>query len=260
MEKKKNKSDESKPPLMALNHVSRLCRDVKKSLEFYTKVLGFVETERPASLDFDGAWLFNYGVGIHLVQAKDEEKLPSNTEHLDPMDNHISFQCEDMEALEKRLKEVDVKYIKRTVGEQEDAAIDQLFFNDPDGFMVEICNCENLELKPRDSADAIPPAPAPSDDDADDDSEEETENFPSPTPSPAPAEEGEPEDIKASEDGEFEQEEGEDRGMSGWKKAGIVIGALLGVGAIAIGALIYKKRQDNLARARYTYFNQSEFL
>ncbi|KAF8085629.1 hypothetical protein N665_0656s0008 [Sinapis alba] len=156
MEKEKEKkSDESKPPLMALNHVSRLCRDFKKSLEFYTKVLGFVETERPASLDFDGAWLFNYGVGIHLVQAKDEEKLPSNTDHLDPMDNHISFQCEDMGAFEKRLKEVNVKYIKRTVGEKEDAAIDQLFFNDPDGFMVEICNCENLELKPRDSADAI---------------------------------------------------------------------------------------------------------
>ncbi|RID66567.1 hypothetical protein BRARA_D01700 [Brassica rapa] len=72
---------------MALNHVSRLCIDVKKSLEFYTKVLGFVETERPASLDFSGA------VGIHLVQVKDEEKLPSsNTDHL-----------------EKRLKEVNVK-------------------------------------------------------------------------------------------------------------------------------------------------------
>lgn len=156
MEKKKKKSDdESRPPLMALNHVSRLCRDVKKSLEFYTKVLGFVETERPASLDFDGAWLFNYGVGIHLVQVEDEDRLPSNTDHLDPMDNHISFQCEDMEALEKRLKEVNVKYMKRTVGDGKDAAIDQLFFNDPDGFMVEICNCENLELKPRDSGDAI---------------------------------------------------------------------------------------------------------
>ncbi|CAA7017791.1 unnamed protein product [Microthlaspi erraticum] len=156
--KKKKGDDESRPPLMALNHVSRLCKDVKKSLEFYTKVLGFVETERPASLDFDGAWLFNYGVGIHLVQVKDENKLPSkNTDHLDPMDNHISFQCEDMEALEKRLKEVDVKYMKRTVGDEKDAAIDQLFFNDPDGFMVEICNCENLELKPRDSGsgDAI---------------------------------------------------------------------------------------------------------
>nr|AAK97724.1 At2g28420/T1B3.6 [Arabidopsis thaliana]AAL31129.1 At2g28420/T1B3.6 [Arabidopsis thaliana] len=158
MEEKKKKGDDelnSKPPLMALNHVSRLCKDVKKSLKFYTKVLGFVEIERPASFDFDGAWLFNYGVGIHLVQAKDQDKLPSDTDHLDPMDNHISFQCEDMEALEKRLKEVKVKYIKRTVGDEKDAAIDQLFFNDPDGFMVEICNCENLELVPCHSADAI---------------------------------------------------------------------------------------------------------
>ncbi|KAL0897444.1 hypothetical protein Bca101_081405 [Brassica carinata] len=92
MEKKK-KSDESRPPLMALNHVSRLGRDVKKSLEFF----------------------------------KDDDKLPSNTDHLEPMDNHMSFQCEDMRALEKRLKEVNVKSIKRTVGDQEDAAIDQLF-------------------------------------------------------------------------------------------------------------------------------------
>ncbi|WZZ54608.1 hypothetical protein YC2023_054715 [Brassica napus] len=70
MEKKK--SDESRPPLMALNHVSRLCMDVKKSLEFLTS--GFVETERAASLDLEGAWLFSYGVGIHLVQVKDEDK------------------------------------------------------------------------------------------------------------------------------------------------------------------------------------------
>ncbi|CAH2060285.1 unnamed protein product [Thlaspi arvense] len=177
LEKKKKCDEESRAPLMALNHVSRLCRDVNKSLEFYTKVLGFVETERPASLDFDGAWLFNYGVGIHLVQVKDEDKLPSNTDHLDPMDNHISFQCEDMEALEKRLKEVNVKYIKRTVGDEKDAAIDQLFFNDPDGFMVEICNCENLELKPRDPSDAIhlprdrhaPPVALPGREDHEDD-------------------------------------------------------------------------------------------
>lgn len=80
------------PPSMALNHVSRLCRDVKESIEFYTKVLGMVLIERPPALDFDGAWLFNYGVGIHLVQSKDEDRLPRDTHHLDPMDNHISFQ------------------------------------------------------------------------------------------------------------------------------------------------------------------------
>ncbi|XP_050210189.1 glyoxylase I 4 [Mercurialis annua] len=142
------------PPLMALNHVSRLCRDVKKSVEFYTKVLGMVETERPQALDFEGAWLFNYGIGIHLVQAKDEARLPDIHQNLDPMDNHISFQCQDMEEMEKRLKQYNVKYMKRTMEDEDQngTKIDQLFFDDPDGFMIEICNCENVKLVPSDAS------------------------------------------------------------------------------------------------------------
>lgn len=98
-EKNEKEGDEgtkesNQTPLMALNHISRLCRDVKESIDFYTKVLGFVLIERPQVLDFEGAWLFNYGVGIHLVQSKEEQKLPSpDAQHdLDPQDNHISFQ------------------------------------------------------------------------------------------------------------------------------------------------------------------------
>ncbi|KAH6765871.1 Lactoylglutathione lyase / glyoxalase I family protein [Perilla frutescens var. hirtella] len=150
MQNGKEEKDQN-TPLMALNHVSRVCRSVKESIEFYTKVLGFVLMKRPESFDFDGAWLFNYGVGIHLVQSKDEEnsKLPrdEDDDRMD-MDNHISFQSESMEAMEEKLKRMNVKYMKRTVGEGEGgAAIDQLFFKDPDGFMIEICNCENLELQ-----------------------------------------------------------------------------------------------------------------
>ncbi|KAH1234690.1 Lactoylglutathione lyase [Glycine max] len=129
-----------------MNHVSRLCRNVKESIDFYTKVLGFVLIERPQALDFEGAWLFNYGVGIHLVQSKQEDQnLPSDTEHLDPQENHISFQiytlsdiCEDLEAMEKKLKEKNVKYMKRTLEREDGTTMDQIFFNDPDGFMVEI--------------------------------------------------------------------------------------------------------------------------
>lgn len=56
--------------------------------------------------------------------------------------------------MEKKLKERNVKYMKRTVGE-DDGAIDQLFFKDPDGFMIEICNCENLKLVPQRSIGKI---------------------------------------------------------------------------------------------------------
>lgn len=104
-----------------------------------------------------------------------------------------------------------------------------------------------------------PPVPAPSsDENSHKDSEPETEYFPSPRPSPAP-EERKPDDMKASEDGdEFEKEE-DSGGLSGLEKAGIAIGAIFGVGVIVMGAIVYKKRRDNLTRARYTYF-QGEFL
>lgn len=65
------------------------------------------------------------------------------------------MQCEDMEAMERRLKEMNIKYMKRTINEEAGAPIEQLFFNDPDGFMIEICNCENVELVPAGSMGRI---------------------------------------------------------------------------------------------------------
>lgn len=35
--------------------------------------------------------LFNYGIGIHLLQSDDPEGMPKNV-HINPKDNHISFQ------------------------------------------------------------------------------------------------------------------------------------------------------------------------
>ncbi|XP_022953340.1 lactoylglutathione lyase [Cucurbita moschata] len=157
-ERESTRKEEEHPlPLMALNHVSRVCRSVKDSVDFYTKVLGFVLIERPQSFDFEGAWLFNYGVGIHLMQSEDEDNgvRQGDKDHLDPLDNHISFQCEDMEAMEERLKELGVKYMRRTLDEENGELIEQLFFNDPDGFMIEICNCENLKVVPAGSSGRI---------------------------------------------------------------------------------------------------------
>jgi hypothetical protein len=35
------------------------------------------------------------------------------------MDNHVSFQCEDMGAMERRLQEMRIRYKKRTINEEE---------------------------------------------------------------------------------------------------------------------------------------------
>ncbi|KAL5575681.1 hypothetical protein UlMin_017380 [Ulmus minor] len=132
--------------LKSLNHISLVCRSLEESMNFYQNVLGFVPIRRPGSFDFDGAWLFGYGIGIHLLQTNDPENM-SRKQEINPKDNHISFQCESMEAVEKKLKEMEIKHVRAMV-EEGGIHVDQLFFHDPDGFMIEICNCDSLPVIP----------------------------------------------------------------------------------------------------------------
>ncbi|KAG8379854.1 hypothetical protein BUALT_Bualt07G0132700 [Buddleja alternifolia] len=66
---------------------------------------------------------------------------------INPKDNHISFQCENMGMVEKKLTEMGINWVKQRV-EEGGIYVDQLFFHDPDGFMVEICNCDNIPMVP----------------------------------------------------------------------------------------------------------------
>lgn len=43
-------------PLLALNHVSYVCKSLPTSVKFYEDILGFVPVKRPSSFDFEGAW------------------------------------------------------------------------------------------------------------------------------------------------------------------------------------------------------------
>ncbi|XWS70680.1 hypothetical protein CRYUN_Cryun03dG0067700 [Craigia yunnanensis] len=132
--------------LKCLNHVSLVCRAIKKSLDFYQNVLGFFPIKRPGSFDFSGAWLFNYGIGIHLLQSENPDNMPKIV-RINPKDNHISFQCECMATVEKKLKDMKIEYVKGGV-EDGGIRVDQLFFHDPDGNMIEVCNCDNLPVVP----------------------------------------------------------------------------------------------------------------
>ncbi|XP_022961065.1 uncharacterized protein LOC111461685 [Cucurbita moschata] len=133
--------------LKSVNHISIVCNSVEKSLEFYHKVLGFHPVQRPASFTFHGAWLFNYGMGIHLLQSDHDSDTMPKKRVINPKDNHLSFQSEDMATTEKQLKKMKIEYVKCEV-EDDGIFIDQLFFHDPDGLMIEICNCENLPILP----------------------------------------------------------------------------------------------------------------
>ncbi|KVI11052.1 uncharacterized protein LOC112507766 [Cynara cardunculus var. scolymus] len=131
-------------PLLSLNHVSFICKSVSRSVKFYQEVLGFVLIRRPSSFDFQGAWLFNHGIGIHLLEM---ETTPRKKAVINPKDNHISFQCSDMDLIIKKIEELGIKYVTAVVKEG-GVEVNQLFFHDPDGYMIEICNCHVLPVLP----------------------------------------------------------------------------------------------------------------
>nr|PNR46752.1 hypothetical protein PHYPA_013872 [Physcomitrium patens] len=141
-------------PLKSLNHVSRVCRDVNATTIFYENVLGFVPIKRPGSLDFDGAWLHNYGISIHLLQCEEDvESMPPVKEEINIRDDHLSFQSESVEEVERALQEHGIHYEKKTLDES-GIIIDQVFFHDPDGFMIEICTCEKFPVQPLNNSTA----------------------------------------------------------------------------------------------------------
>lgn len=89
--------------------------------------------------------LFNYGIGIHLLESA--ENNPAKKGMINPKDNHISFQCSDMKLVMQKLEEMNIPYVTAVV-EEGGVRVDQLFFHDLDGYMVEICNCQNLPVLP----------------------------------------------------------------------------------------------------------------
>ncbi|XP_057491481.1 glyoxylase I 4-like [Actinidia eriantha] len=145
-------------PLLSLNHVSILVKSVWTSVRFYEDVLGFFSIKRPSSFNFHGAWLFNYGIGIHLLEnlSLDEYDTMNEPRPINPKDNHISFQCTDVELVKRRLDELGMKYVTAVVKEG-GIEVDQVFFHDPDGYMIEICNCDNLPVLPISSSCCLKP-------------------------------------------------------------------------------------------------------
>ncbi len=119
-------------PIKAVNHVGRGHEaSVEESRKFYRDVLGFREVSRP-NFDFPGAWLYNYGIMIHLIynEAAGDPQGEIQTRY-----DHLALHCDDLSVVERLLDEHGVKYRKNVVA---DRGIAQIFFRDPDGHHVEI--------------------------------------------------------------------------------------------------------------------------
>jgi len=118
-------------PIRALNHVAVLTKHLAASKAFYRDVLGFAEIVRPP-FDFDGAWLFNYGVQIHLIV---DASVPDSSGPIQTRDPHLAFEVDDLDAVARHLEARGIPFRKNIV---EATARRQIFFRDPDGHHIEV--------------------------------------------------------------------------------------------------------------------------
>lgn len=121
------------PPLTIrqLNHVARPTKRLEESRRFYIDVLGAREISRPA-FSFRGAWLYLAGIQIHLIE---DAGAPDPPEQINTRERHMALAVDDVDAMEDVLKLHGVAYRRNLIA---DRGIQQIFFRDPDGHLLEI--------------------------------------------------------------------------------------------------------------------------
>ena len=100
---------------------------------------------RPGSLNerCNGCWLFNFGVGLHLLEGSP----PARPKEICPEADHFSFECADISEVERQLRALDVEYLKDEIEHESGVLISQLFFHDPDDNTIEVCTCDSAPLE-----------------------------------------------------------------------------------------------------------------
>jgi len=120
-------------PLTGLHHIAVLTKRLDESRAFYCDLLGFREIPRPP-FHFGGAWLWNYGLQIHLIV---DEQQHDPTGPIFTRAHHIAFASPDVAAVERALAERGIAF---RVNLQTGTGLKQLFFRDPDGHHIEVAS------------------------------------------------------------------------------------------------------------------------
>jgi len=118
-------------PIRRVHHVARVTDRPDESKAFYRDVLGFREIQRPA-FHFRGAWLYNYGVQIHIIENPPMAELAPK--RIDTLGNHLALEVKDVEGAKELLRQHDIEFFEQVNA----GGIHQVFFLDPDGHIVEI--------------------------------------------------------------------------------------------------------------------------
>ncbi|CAJ1393617.1 unnamed protein product [Effrenium voratum] len=136
----------------SVNHIAIIVSDVGRSLAFYTEIIGFQQIQRP-NFDRHGAWLTMGNLELHLIKG-----VPNAPSGRDLIVSHIALETDHPEKVLEKLLEFEVPFRQNIsvpdpkkardnlveAFENSDGKITQYFVRDPDGYYLELCNCDVL--------------------------------------------------------------------------------------------------------------------
>ncbi|HZL59215.1 MAG TPA: VOC family protein [Stellaceae bacterium] len=121
-------------PLTQLNHVTVRTQDMEGTKDFYEKVLGLKAGWRPP-LAFPGYWLYcGEQPVVHLVPDSGAIGAGANGEHTGNFD-HVAFLGQDFGKMRRHFMSLGIRFEDR---DPPGAGVQQIFFPDPNGVMIEI--------------------------------------------------------------------------------------------------------------------------
>ncbi|HMB46425.1 MAG TPA: VOC family protein [Candidatus Methanoperedens sp.] len=130
--------------IKTIDHIGIMTNDLQQSVEFYTDVLGFsvsakIEMEE---IGFSAIFVEKNGGKIELIGYRGE--IPKRSEGIEikmgggsiPINDHITFTVDDIEATVTELKEKGVEFVLEPI--QVEGGMKIASFKDPNGVLIEL--------------------------------------------------------------------------------------------------------------------------
>lgn len=124
----------------SIDHVTLVVKNLERSREFYVDGLGMTEVLRP-SFSFPGSWFQAGATQIHLIQehvGTPPAGNPLPEQFRTSRSQHFAFVVDNAEAAFARAQELGMKVVSSPKSRPDGFV--QVFLNDPDGHVVELCS------------------------------------------------------------------------------------------------------------------------
>lgn len=119
------------------NHIAISVKDVAKSVDFYQRVFNLEEIENTASVSETRWLMLTKNAQIHIIPRPNFEIKINKAVH-------FAISTQDLKSFVKHLDNLKIEYSdwKNTPNKDyiRDDGINQIYFQDPDGYWIEVNN------------------------------------------------------------------------------------------------------------------------